>query len=136
MRLILTFFTVMAIGFFSCKEVKAQVSGQGASKKISAEEAHNLMAKMKSESTPYILLDVRSELEFNEVRIKDALLIPVSEIGNRAEKELTDKNKVIFVYCRSGGRSARATAELVKMGYKNVYDFGGIMDWKYETVKK
>jgi rhodanese-related sulfurtransferase len=100
--------------------------------KITAEEARKMMSKLKEKD--YIILDVRTEQEFKEKRIEKAVLIPDYELSQRAKTELTDKNKVILVYCRSGRRSAKAAAELVSMGYANVYDFGGIQDWGYETV--
>jgi len=62
-------------------------------------------------------------------------LLPVTEIANRAEEVLVDKNAKILIYCRSGNRSATAAKDLIKLGYTNVYDFGGINDWPYEIVK-
>lgn len=99
-------------------------------KKISAEEAYNIM----NDTDEYILLDVRTDSEFNERHIAGAILIPDYEIFNRAETDLPDKDKLILLYCRSGRRSADATKELCDMGYTNVYDFGGIIDWPYETI--
>ena len=81
-----------------------------------------------------ILLDVRTEQEYQEKHIPGAILIPVQEIENRATSELPDKNVVIFVYCRSGARSANAAKILVGKGYTHIYDIGGIIDWPYETV--
>ena len=69
-----------------------------------------------------------------EQRLEGAILIPDYEIRIRAEKELPDKNAIILIYCRSGRRSELAAVELVNLGYTNVYDFGGIIDWPYETV--
>ena len=82
----------------------------------------------------FVLLDVRSDSEFEDLHILGATLIPENEIGERAETELPDKNATILVYCRSGGRSARAAQTLVDMGYKNIYDIGGIIDWPYDVV--
>ena len=90
---------------------------------------------MMNELTDYILLDVRTAEEFREIRIAGAVLIPDNEIRGRAAAELSDKNAVILVYCRSGRRSANAAYELIGMGYKNVYDFGGIIDWPYSTIR-
>jgi rhodanese-related sulfurtransferase len=99
-------------------------------RKISAEEARKIM-----ESTDdFILLDVRTDEEFKEKRIDGAILIPNNEIAGRAGLELPEKNAIILIYCRSGRRSAIAAKELVDMGYKRVYDFGGIIDWPYETT--
>lgn len=98
--------------------------------KISSSEAY----KMMSETGNFILLDVRTESEYKEKRIPGAILLPNDEIKSRAEAELSGKEQLIFVYCRSGGRSASATKELVELGYTNVYDLGGIIDWPYETT--
>jgi len=96
---------------------------------ISAEEAKELMDKSEN----YIILDVRTKEEYDEVHIPDAILIPDTEIADRAEDELTDKDQLIFVYCRSGNRSKKASAILSQMGYTNIKEFGGIKDWPYET---
>jgi phage shock protein E len=82
----------------------------------------------------YILLDVRTEEEFQELRIDGAILIPDDQIGAKVQKQLPDKDTTILVYCRSGRRSANAAKELVQMGYAGIYDFGGIIDWPYDTV--
>ena len=89
--------------------------------------------KIMDSGEKYILLDVRSEEEFNERHIPKAIVIPHDEIKERAEQELSDKNALILVYCRSGSRSKKAIDVLLQMGYTNVKDFGGINDWPYET---
>ena len=83
----------------------------------------------------YIILDTREQYEFDEGHIPGAILIPYTEIENRAEKELPDKDALILVYCRSGRRSKIASESLVKLGYTNVKEFGGIIDWPYDIVK-
>ncbi|MBQ3057811.1 MAG: rhodanese-like domain-containing protein [Clostridia bacterium] len=83
----------------------------------------------------YIIIDARTEEEFAEGHIENAILIPEYEIKDRAEKELPDKEQLILVYCRSGRRSKIASEELVNLGYTNVKEFGGIIDWPYKTVK-
>jgi len=83
----------------------------------------------------YILLDVRTDEEYNAEHIEGAVLIPDYEIGSRAETDLPDKTALVLVYCRSGRRSANAANELIGMGYTSIYDFGGIIDWPYDTVK-
>lgn len=97
---------------------------------ISSEQAHEMMAQTQD----YILLDVRTEEEFKEKRIDGAILIPDYDIKSRAEQELTDKNALILIYCRTGRRSANVASEMIEMGYTNVYDFGGINDWPYDTI--
>jgi rhodanese-related sulfurtransferase len=81
----------------------------------------------------YIILDVRTEEEYNESHIPDAILIPDYEIMTKAEQVLTDKEQLILVYCRSGRRSKNASQALAELGYTNVKEFGGIIDWPYET---
>ena len=98
---------------------------------ISAQEAKEIMDTEKD----YIIIDARTESEFAEGHIEGAILIPEYEIADRAEKELPDKDALILVYCRSGRRSKIASEELVKLGYTNVKEFGGIIDWSYEVVK-
>ena len=91
-------------------------------------------ALMDSESG-YIILDARTQEEYDAGHIPGAIMIPEYEIADRAEKELLDKNQLILVYCRSGRRSKIAAEELVKLGYTNVKEFGGIIDWEYEIAK-
>lgn len=98
---------------------------------ITAEQAKTIMDTEKD----FYLIDARTEEEFAEGHIENAILIPEYEIATRAEKELPDKEQLILVYCRSGRRSKIASEELVKLGYTNVKEFGGIIDWPYETVK-
>ena len=98
---------------------------------ISGAEAKALM---DSESG-YIIIDARTQEEYDEGHIPGAILIPEYEIADRAEKELPNKDQLILVYCRSGRRSKIAAEELVKLGYTNVKEFGGIIDWEYEIVK-
>jgi len=100
------------------------------SNNISPQEAHRRM----EEGGKYILLDVRSAAEYKQVRIKGAKLIPVDELAARAAKELPDKDAQILVYCQSGMRAGSATKLLTRMGYTNVFNFGGIMNWPYGTI--
>lgn len=98
---------------------------------ITAEEAKNLI----DTQTDCIILDVRSKEEYDEGHIENAVVIPDTAIASRAETELKDKQQLILVYCRSGRRSKKAAAELIAMGYTNIKEFGGILDWPYEIVK-
>ncbi len=84
--------------------------------------------------TNYIILDVRTQEEFDEGHIEDAILIPDYEIEQKAEGTLTDKEQLILVYCRSGRRSKLAAEGLANLGYTNVKEFGGIIDWEYGIV--
>ena len=96
---------------------------------ITAQEAKEIM----DTESDYVILDVRTQEEYDEGHIKDAILIPDYEIADRAESELNDKEQLILVYCRSGRRSKNAVKQLSDMGYTNVKEFGGIIDWPYET---
>ena len=98
---------------------------------ITPQEAKTIM----DTESDYIIIDARTTEEFAEGHIENAILIPEYGIADRAEKELPDKEQLILVYCRSGRRSKIASEELVKLGYTNVKEFGGIIDWPYETVK-
>ncbi len=82
------------------------------------------------------ILDVRTEAEYAQGHIEGAILIPNETITTTARPTaLTDLNAVVLVYCRSGSRSGQAAKKLVALGYTQVYDFGGIIDWPYEVVR-
>ena len=105
--------------------------GANSYEQITPQEAKTIMDTEKA----YIIIDARTDEDFAEGHIADEILIPEYEISARAEKELPDKDALILVYCRSGRRSKIASEELVKLGYTNVKEFGGIIDWPYEIVK-
>ena len=90
---------------------------------------------MMNEEKDYIILDVRTVAEFNENHIPGAINIPNETIATDEIPELPDKDQLILVYCRSGNRSKQASEKLVKLGYTNVVEFGGIVDWPGETEK-
>ena len=96
---------------------------------ITAEEAKQIMDTEEG----YIILDVRTQEEYDQGHIPGAILIPDTEIKADAENVLTDKAQLILVYCRSGRRSKLAAESLVELGYTNIKEFGGIIDWPYET---
>lgn len=97
---------------------------------ITAEEAKKIM----DTESEYVILDVRTEEEFAQGHIPGAMLIPDYAIREEAEKALPDKDALILVYCRSGRRSKNAAQILAELGYTNIREFGGILDWPYETV--
>ena len=96
---------------------------------ITAEEAKQIMDSEEG----YIILDVRTQEEYDQGHIPGAIVISYEEIPDKAEEVLTDKNQLILVYCRSGRRSKIAAEALVELGYTNIKEFGGIIDWPYET---
>ena len=100
-----------------------------ASSLITADEAKKRLDSGES----IILLDVRTEEEYREKHIPASLLLPLSDLDDKAESEIPDKDATLFVYCRSGNRSATASKILVNLGYTKVYDLGGIIDWPYDT---
>lgn len=89
---------------------------------------------MMNEEENYVILDVRRADEFAEKYIPGAINVPNEEIADSEIPELPDKNQLILVYCRSGNRSKQASKKLVALGYTNVVEFGGIIDWKGETT--
>lgn len=100
--------------------------------KITSEEAKEII----DNENDIIILDVRSESEYKEGHISNSILIPVSELESKAENLLKEKEQTILIYCRSGNRSAKAAEILSKLGYTNIYDFGGINSWTYGIEKE
>ena len=96
---------------------------------ITAEEAKQIMDSEED----YIILDVRTREEYDEGHIPGAIVISHEEIAEKAEEVLPDKNQLILVYCRSGRRSKIAAEALAELGYTNIKEFGGIIDWTYEV---
>ena len=96
---------------------------------ITAQEAKAVMDSRED----YIILDVREQEEYDESHIPGAILIPHGQIPEKAEQLLQDKDQLLLVYCRSGRRSKIAAESLVELGYTNIMEFGGIIDWPYEV---
>lgn len=98
---------------------------------ITAEEAKEIMDTEEG----YVILDVREQDEYDAGHISGAILIPYTQIEAKANEMLPDKDQLILVYCRSGRRSKLAAEILVELGYTNIKEFGGIIDWPYEVEK-
>lgn len=131
MKKILVMIFVLTIIFTGCNSMdnnKLDTKDTGY-KKISVEDAKKII-----DSEDVIILDVRTQEEYNSGHIENAVLLPVADIKAKAAEILPDKDAKILVYCRSGNRSAAASKELIAMGYTKVYDFGGINSWPYEIV--
>jgi len=96
---------------------------------ITAQQAKEIMDTQDG----YVILDTRTAEEYEQGHIPGAIVISHEEIREKAERVLTDKDQLILVYCRSGRRSKLAAQDLVELGYTNVKEFGGIIDWPYET---
>ena len=107
------------------------MTGKAAYHKLSAEEAYEMMA-----SQEVVVVDVRTREEYDGGHIENAVLVPNESIGSEMPEALPDKEATLLIYCRSGRRSKQAAEKLLKLGYQNVYDFGGVIDWPYELVKE
>ncbi len=102
---------------------------QNSVKRISPDEAKRQLEVNQA----IVLLDVREAAEYANVHIPGSINLPLSQV-QRVEEIIPEKNTTVFVYCLSGGRSQGASSQMLKMGYQNVYNLGGINGWKYETV--
>lgn len=118
--------TFLFLGAVGCGGENNMVGYQ----KIPATEAKAMMDK-----GGVTIVDVRHEDEYQAGHIPGAILVTNENIGNEPPAELPDKNAALLVYCRSGVRSKQASEKLIKLGYKKVFDMGGIKDWPYDVVK-
>ena len=125
-KLILFFLT--AILLTACGQANPN-SQEAVYMNITAQEAKQIMDSEEG----YIILDTRTEAEFDEGHIPGAIVISHDEIEEKAEQLLSDKDQLLLVYCRSGRRSKLAAETLVELGYTNIKEFGGIIDWPYEV---
>ena len=107
------------------------VSSSSGYRQISMDEAVKMMKNEKN----YIILDVRRPDEYANGHIPTAINVPNEEIGTAEISELPDKAQLILVYCRSGRRSKEASEKLVRLGYTNIVEFGGFLDWKGKIEK-
>ena len=127
MKRIFAFFLTMLL--LSACEQTAENNQEAIYMQITAEEAKKIMDTQEG----YVILDTRTREEYDEGHIPGAIVISHDEIRQQAERVLKDKDQLIFVYCRSGRRSKLAAQDLADMGYTNVKEFGGIIDWPYEV---
>ena len=123
--------------FLSALFISSCASGGGDNttatyRQITMDEAVKMMETEKD----YIILDVRRADEYAEKHIPGAINVANEDIGEDEIPELPDKDQLILVYCRSGRRSKEAAEKLVRLGYTNIVEFGGILDWKGETVSE
>lgn len=100
-------------------------------KNITVQQARQMMCSL---SRYIVIIDVRRPDEYRSGHIKNAVNIPLGELLEKAPALLPDISQEIIVYCRSGARSFNAAEELLSLGYKNVYDLGGISKWCYGLV--
>lgn len=134
--IVLLIIVLMTFGLIACQntnDAKNEHEGSKSQdveyKKVTPSDAKERLDKEEG----IILLDVRTEEEYVEKHISNSLLIYVDELEKEVEEKIPDKNTSIFVYCRSGRRSRIASEKLIEMGYTDVFDLGGIIDWTYET---
>ena len=128
-RKMITALTAILVFLAGCSATPADK--ENTFKTISAEEAYTMMNEQD-----VLIVDVRTEEEYEQGHIADAILIPNETITDSKPEQLPDQQAVILVYCRSGNRSKQAAEKLVKMGYTHVLDFGGIRNWPYEIIKE
>ena len=127
------FFTFFALLLMACSSRGQVMDGEDmvrSYKQISQDEAKEMM----KQDDGHVIVDVRRPDEFTAGHIPGAICIPNENIGSEQPEELPDPDQVILVYCRSGNRSKQAAQKLFDMGYINVYEFGGILDWTGEVV--
>lgn len=116
-----------SVGIIPSSETPGSASAE-AYHKITSEEAKNMMDR-----GGVTIVDVRRPEEYAEKHIPGAILVSNETIAEKSDEMLPDKDAVLLIYCRTGVRSKQASDKLIKLGYKNIYDFGGIVDWQYET---
>ena len=126
---------MMVMLFCGCGKREQTMNGEGKAQtmryiQITQEEAQ----KMMEQDDGHVVVDVRRADEYAEGHIPGAILIPNENIVNTPPEELPDFDQIILVYCRSGRRSKEAAQKLADMGYKKVYEFGGIIDWTGEVM--
>lgn len=132
MKMVLaTLIAVSVMAFCGCSGATSVSGGQATYRHVSSDEAQKLMEA----ETGYIILDVRTQREYEEGHIPKAVCIPNESIDKEPPSLLPDKGQKIFVYCRSGRRSKEAAQKLADMGYTNIVEFGGMIDWHGEVVK-
>lgn len=129
-KVVAALIAMSVLAFCGCGGAETVSSGQAAYRHISSDEAQKLM---ETESG-YIIVDVRTQREYDEGHIPKAVCIPNESIDKEPPSLLPDKEQEIFVYCRSGRRSKEAAQKLADMGYKNIIEFGGIIDWHGEVT--
>ena len=126
----LLFLLLAVVLLTACGQTKEN-DQEAAYMNITAEEAKQIMDTEQG----YVILDAQTQEEYDQGHIPGAIVISHDEITEKAEEMLTDKEQLILVYCRSGRRSKLAAEALVELGYTNIREFGGIIDWPYEVER-
>ena len=129
MKRILPLFLLLLLLLTGCGGNTSNTSTESNDQQISQEEAKEMM-----DTQDVIILDVREQDEYDSGHIPGAVLLPVGTIDEETAAEvIPDKDSTVLVYCRSGNRSKTASSALAELGYTNIYEFGGINTWPYET---
>ena len=129
-------FLLIAMFITGCSDRGQVMDGDGMFQKIEYTQITQEEAKqMMEQDDGHVIVDVRRQDEYDEEHIPGAILIPNESIDGEPPKELPDQDQIILVYCRSGRRSKEASQKLADMGYSNVYEFGGIIDWTGDIEK-
>ena len=129
MKRILPLFLLLLLLLTGCGGTTSNASSESSYQQISQEEAKEMM-----DTQDVIILDVREQDEYDSGHIPGAVLLPVGTIDEEtAAKVIPEKDSAVLVYCRSGNRSKTASSALAELGYTNIYEFGGINTWPYET---
>lgn len=132
-RIAILLITAFLLQLTACSPKEQIMDGDGMVRsysQISQEEAKQMMEK----DDGHVIVDVRRQDEYDAGHIPGAVLIPNESIGTERPEELPDLNQIILIYCRSGNRSKQAAQKLFDMGYTNIYEFGGIIDWTGDVV--
>ena len=128
MKRILPLFLLLLL-LTGCGGTASNASSENDYQQISQEEAKEMM-----DTQEVIILDVREQDEYDSGHIPGAVLLPVGSIDeDTAAEVISEKDSTVLVYCRSGNRSKTASSSLAELGYTNIYEFGGISTWPYET---
>ena len=128
MKRILPLFLLLLL-LTGCGGTASNASSENDYQQISQEEAKGMM-----DTQDVIILDVREQDEYDSGHIPGAVLLPVGTIDEETAAEvIPEKDSTVLVYCRSGNRSKTASSALAELGYTNIYEFGGINTWPYET---
>lgn len=129
MKRILPLFLLLLLLLTGCGGTASNTSSESSYQQISQEEAKEMM-----DTQDVIILDVREQDEYDSGHIPGAVLLPVGTIDDETAAEvIPEKESTVLVYCRSGNRSKTASSALAELGYTNIYEFGGINTWPYET---
>ena len=129
MKRILPLFLLLLLLLTGCGGTTSNASSESDYQQISQEEAKEMM-----DTQDVIILDVREQDEYDSGHIPGAILLPVGTIDEETAAEvIPEKDSTVLVYCRSGNRSKTASSALAELGYTNIYEFGGINTWPYET---